>query len=285
MKDPLEFLKNIEFQPANFRKSILLDSIKDIDTQNKFSVTIQDFPYKKEEFSNIVVTATGKSQKKIVIGAHYDIWPNSGGVNDNGAAVFILLELIKLALTLSELEYTVDFVFFDLEEKGQIGAKYYLNQEQQSDILCMINLDMCGIGDYVIFNETPSQIPLLSSILEKTCKEHSIQYKMFSNLPPGDEIPFQNANIPSISIGIIPEVTIPAVEHLAVATRAKGFSWNRIKKSVKFMFDMIKGTPVLETMHSKSDTVETISVESMEKVYLVVGKLLSEINSSTSEEI
>lgn len=285
MKDPLEFLKIIEFQPAFSRKSTLLDSLKDIDTQNKFSVNIQKFVHKKEDGFNVIVNATGKSKKKIVIGAHYDIWPKSGGVNDNGAAVFILLELIKRALTLSELEISIDFVFFDLEENGQKGAKYYLEQEQVSEIYCMINLDMCGIGDYVIFNETSSQDPQLSFMLKKICKDNDIHHKMLPNLPPGDEIPFQNCNIPSISIAIVPETTIPAVEHLAVTTRAKGLSWERITNSLKFMIDMIKGTPVLETMHSKNDTIETITIESMEIIYGTVGKLLIELISDKNQEI
>ncbi len=278
MKDPLEFLKSIEFLPASSRKLILLNLLKELDTQSKFSVKIQEFLQKKELFSNIIVTATGKLPEKIVVGAHYDIWPNSGGVNDNGAAVFILLELIKERLTLSKSEYTVDFVFFDLEEKGQKGAKEYLKQEKKAEILCMINLDMCGIGDYIIFNETPSRFPHLSSILEKICYENKLHFKKFPNLPPGDEITFQNKNIPSISIGIVPEITIPAVEHLAFTTRLKGISWNRIKESVKFMIDMIKGTPVLDTMHSKDDITDTISVESMKKIYLVVRKVLFELN-------
>lgn len=277
MKNSLEFLKSIEFQPAIFRKSIILNSIREIDTQNRLSVNIQKFLFKKEDCSNIIVAATGKLLKKIVVGAHYDIWPKSGGANDNGAAVFILLELIKLVLTIPNLENSVDFCFFDLEEKKQRGAKEYLKLEQQSEILCMINLDMCGIGDYIIFNETLSDFPHLSSMLEDICTVNKLHHRMLLNLPPGDEIPFQNADIPAISIGIVPEVTIPIVEQLALMTSTKGITWKKIKKSVKFMLNMIKGYPVLQTMHSKDDTVETVSVDSIQKVYRAISILFTEI--------
>jgi len=278
MDSPIKFLKSIEFQPADVRKNIILNSIKKLDKKSKFSIRTQDFDHKKTNASNIIVSLVGNSEKKIVIGAHYDIWPKSGGINDNGAAVLILLELIKFSLTISDLEYSIDFAFFDLEEKGQLGAKEYLKQENNSNIIGMINLDMCGIGDYVIFNETPTTFPQLSAYMIKACIENDIKHKILTTLPPGDEIPFQKAGINSVSLAIVPEITLPIVERLAFITQSKGLKWARIKESVKFMFDMIKGYPLLKTMHSSTDTIDTISNESMEKVYLVVQKLLVEIN-------
>jgi Iap family predicted aminopeptidase len=284
METPLNFLKSIEFQHAQQRKSIILNQIKKIDKEFKSSITTQDFQHKNVIASNIVVSISGNSDKKIVFGAHYDIWPKSGGINDNGTAVFILLELIKYALSISDLEFSLDFVFFDLEETKQLGAKEYVRQANMSKIVSMINLDMCGIGDTIIFNDSSPSFPQLSIFIKNICIEKSIKYKILTILPPGDDIPFQEAGIFSISLAIVPEITIPTIERLAYITRSKGFSWIKIKNSVKFMVDMIKGVPMLNTMHSNTDTVDTISIESMKKVSQVIQKLLSEINLRAKKE-
>ena len=275
LQSPIEFLTKIESVPASKRKDILLSYIDSVHCESNISVRSQEFLYKKEERSNIIITVPGSSDKKYVIGAHYDIWPKSGGVNDNGAAIFILLQIVKDILDLSNNPITLDFVFFDLEEKRQIGANEYLKHENIENIIAMINLDMCGIGDYVIFNDTSNNPPALSTKLEQICGETKINYKKLPLMPHGDDIAFRNHDIQAISVAIVPLVVIPVVERLAYISSTKGISWKKITDSVKFMVDMIKGgVPVLETMHTKRDTVDTISIKSMETIYSLVKKFI-----------
>ncbi len=129
-----EFLQQIESKPASDRKRTILNLLNDI-LGSKSIITKQEFEYKREIRTNIIVSFTGKSEKKHVIGAHYDIWPNSGGVNDNGAAVFILLKLIETFSISNILDTSIDFVFFDMEEKHQTGAKEYLTREKSTTII------------------------------------------------------------------------------------------------------------------------------------------------------
>ncbi|XP_053202925.1 uncharacterized protein YfbL-like [Panonychus citri] len=70
-----------------------------------------------------------KSDSIVLIGAHYDTTKHSPGVNDNGSGVAALLEMVRLLSPRSgELNHTIMFVAFDLEENGILGSLAFVNQ-------------------------------------------------------------------------------------------------------------------------------------------------------------
>ena len=88
----------------------------------------------------------GDSNKKLVIGAHYDSVATKG-VEDNGTGMSLLLELAKRFKD-TETPLTLEFCFFDGEEtQDKAGSYFYLANTEMSDILCYINLDSLGAGD------------------------------------------------------------------------------------------------------------------------------------------
>ena len=96
--------------------------------------------------SNIVVTKKGKSNKQIIVGAHYD----GDGTGDNGSGISLGL-ITAMKLFNVETEYTIKFVFFDAEEYGLHGSTAYANdmtQEEIDNTLYMINMDSLVCGDY-----------------------------------------------------------------------------------------------------------------------------------------
>ena len=96
--------------------------------------------------SNIVVTKKGKTNKQIIVGAHYD----GAGTGDNGSGVSLAL-ITAMNLFKVETEYTIKFVFFDAEEYGLYGSTAYANdmtQEEIDNTLYMINMDSLVCGDY-----------------------------------------------------------------------------------------------------------------------------------------
>lgn len=96
--------------------------------------------------SNIVVTKQGKSDKQIIVGAHYD----GDGTGDNGSGISLGL-ITAMKLFNVETEYTIKFIFFDAEEYGLIGSTAYANdmtQEEIDNTLYMINMDSLVCGDY-----------------------------------------------------------------------------------------------------------------------------------------
>ena len=95
---------------------------------------------------NIIVTKPGKSEKTIIVGAHYD----GDGSGDNGSSVALALTTAQHLYGV-ETEYTIKFVFFTAEEYGLYGSTAYVNamtEEEIANTLYMINMDSLVCGDY-----------------------------------------------------------------------------------------------------------------------------------------
>lgn len=95
---------------------------------------------------NICLTKKGKSEKQIIVGAHYD----GDGTGDNGSGISLALTTAEKIVDM-DLEYTITFVFFTAEEYGCHGSTAYANamtEEEIANTLYMINLDSLVCGDY-----------------------------------------------------------------------------------------------------------------------------------------
>ena len=111
-------------------------------------VEAEDGAYAKVDLTtpNITVTKKGKSEKQIIVGAHYD----GDGTGDNGSGVSLALTTAEKIFSMN-LEYTITFVFFTAEEYGCHGSTAYANamtEEEIANTLYMINLDSLVCGDY-----------------------------------------------------------------------------------------------------------------------------------------
>ena len=91
----------------------------------------------------------GNSPKKLVIGAHYDC-VDTKGVEDNGTGVSLLLELAKRFQN-TETNLTLEFCFWDGEETSGFAGSYdYISgRVDPASVLCYINIDCVGVGDYM----------------------------------------------------------------------------------------------------------------------------------------
>ncbi|XP_077500979.1 uncharacterized protein LOC144111498 [Amblyomma americanum] len=82
---------------------------------------------------NIIGVLSGKHRRTpddhlIVLGAHYDTFKKTKGVNDNGSGIAALLEAARvLTAHRCDLDYTVIFVALDMEEIGCVGSYYFVN--------------------------------------------------------------------------------------------------------------------------------------------------------------
>jgi len=98
---------------------------------------------------NIIARLDKKSDKHIIIGAHYD--SDGQGANDNASGVAALLMTMKgLSENYDALPCNVVFVLFDGEELGMLGSNYYVMTMSDTEIentLVMFNLDSIANGD------------------------------------------------------------------------------------------------------------------------------------------
>lgn len=107
---------------------------------------------------NLIAEKKGKSDKVIVLGAHYDSTAKdkgSHGAMDNGAGTSVMLAVASAISKMSDLPYTVQFMAFGAEELGKIGSRAYVRDLQENSpaevekILLMVNLDTVAGGDYL----------------------------------------------------------------------------------------------------------------------------------------
>ncbi|MCL2223299.1 MAG: M28 family metallopeptidase [Oscillospiraceae bacterium] len=101
---------------------------------------------------NVILTLPGQSDRKIIVGAHYDSVPYPGA-SDNASGTALLLES---SLRMLEIDHyhTIVYVFFGAEEVGLFGAYYYyesLTAEEHANVVMMINADILIDGPYIIY--------------------------------------------------------------------------------------------------------------------------------------
>lgn len=100
---------------------------------------------------NLVVDIVGKTDKTLIIGAHYDSTGDhngSLGATDNASGMAALLTLSN-NLYKKVLPFNVRLIAFGAEEVGIQGAKVYVNEQfkDKNSVIGMINLDTIIGGD------------------------------------------------------------------------------------------------------------------------------------------
>ncbi len=105
-----------------------------------------------DEYTTLTFHKAGKSEKTIMIGAHYDC-VDTKGAEDNATGVGMVLELADRFKDV-ETNLSLDFCFYDGEEFLQMAGSYRVladlrdyNPERYQNIFIGINLDSIGSGD------------------------------------------------------------------------------------------------------------------------------------------
>ncbi len=95
-----------------------------------------------EKWGEMALVVPSATDNVVVLCAHYDVVPDSFGYNDNGMALVTALNLIH------KLPANVEFVFTNCEERGGLGAEYYLAKTKKQILGC-VNLDVVGCFNQV----------------------------------------------------------------------------------------------------------------------------------------
>lgn len=111
-----------------------------------------------QKYKNLIASYNVHKSKRLVVGAHYDVFGNKPGADDNASAVAGLLESARLLSEQKpELDYRVDFVAYCLEEPPFFYTKdmgSYIHakslHENNVELIGMICYEMIGY-----FSEEP----------------------------------------------------------------------------------------------------------------------------------
>jgi Zn-dependent M28 family amino/carboxypeptidase len=159
--------------------------------------------------ANVVVTV-GQGDKDIVLTGHFDAVPLSDGVMsqgviDNAGSIALMIEALDLisdqvAQTPSPYRYV--FVFTDQEELGLIGARKWLEAHDKARIHAVINLDVNGYGETLMYGENVGEASaFVLAAMRTQCAERAVDCVAFPVYPPSDDRVFSAAGVPVISIG------------------------------------------------------------------------------------
>lgn len=202
-----------------------------------------------------IVVSFNPSSSRLVIGAHYDAAREDiEAANDNAAACVILLNLIA---DLKDTSKSVDFVFFDKEERGFQGSNEYIRIIGEKNIKACINLDMCGLGHNVVL----SYDTMGTSVFEEEPYKSIIKDcpNAMDFLPPGDVVSFAGFAIPYIFV-------VNSTDH--------DLAWYRAFASHSYKARTID-PDWAKTMHQSSDTVSSLDPSGMELIYAYLAKRLA----------
>ncbi len=150
----------------------------------------------RQKFStgtNIIGTQKGKKSEVIIIGCHYDSVRNTPGADDNASGCAMTLSLAR-QLSKKKLNYTIKYIFFDNEERGMIGSRFYAKNMKDKCIF-MVNFDM--VGHLRIKSSVPPDTVFLGVFKEFPWAK---QISFRQGAGPSDHAPFQRKGIPFVWI-------------------------------------------------------------------------------------
>ena len=114
------------------------------------SVSFQEYYVKGNIFKNVIASFGTENNRRIIIGAHYDVCGKQEGADDNATGVVALLELARL-LKNQKLNYRIDLVAYTLEEppffrSDCMGSYVHAKSmaENNIDVYGMIAVEMIG---------------------------------------------------------------------------------------------------------------------------------------------
>ena len=137
--------------------------------------------------ANVVAELPGKSRDAVLVSAHYDSVPASGGANDDGTGVACVLEIARALKFSPEPRRSVIFVFNDAEEDGLLGALAFAqNDPDFTRVRAAVNLDARGSrGPSTIFETSPGGagiVRLLGASVPRPVTS-SLFYTIYERMP------------------------------------------------------------------------------------------------------
>jgi hypothetical protein len=209
----LPYVERLALADQQARRAAVLAILRELE----YPCIVQRDQIEDHEPENIVVRL-GHSMPRLVLGAHYDSVPGSTGANDNAAGVAILLSLLR-DYRLNPPRLPCDIVFFDREEIGGWGSRAYVRRFAADQILAMINLDVCGVGDTILIGprKNASGWPLQDAI--QSVRQLAVPTRLLEQLPPGDEQSFEAVGIPNLSVSVLPHDDLPLLLEALPAMR------------------------------------------------------------------
>ncbi len=240
----------------------------------------REFPVRRMPYAtfegrgeNFVVDVGGGARTLILIG-HHDAVPGSPGANDDASAVAILFTVLERLSNSPPRGLRVRALFTGGEELGYLGARWYVKKTPLDDVLGVLSLELCGIGDSPAIWDAVSPLdggPFLAplcGVLEELGYRRDENYHVVGRIPVfgSDHRAFAARGIPAFGLTMVPS---------AEAESLRRFVLNPLRSAFR---QLVRRPPPFHTYHTAGDRLETLEGGAMERVSDALCALVRELD-------
>lgn len=188
---------------------------------------------------NLLADVSGAADAPLLLlGAHSDKVDAGHGATDNASGSAVVLALAERFKREPLRHHRVAVAFWDLEERGLLGAKAYVADGAVKPAL-YVNFDVFGWGDTLwMMTPDPNQ-PLIAATREAS-DAAALGLSAGDKYPPSDHLAFVKAGWPAVSYSLLAADEIPLT--------LQAFAGKKPKPMPK----------VMQVIHSDADTVSQI---------------------------
>jgi hypothetical protein len=228
------------------------------------SPTEQEYIVDGKPYVNIIASAGPREGARLIVGAHYDVYDDLPGADDNASGIAGLLEVARFAKEHeSELPYRVDFVAYTLEEppffsSAHMGSYVHAESLHKDNVKVngMICLEM--IGFFTDANHSQRYpLPFMRLFYPHTGNFIAV----VSNFGSSALTRQVAENLQATSI---PVATLTAPKFVL------GIDFSDHRNYWKFGYDAVMVTDTSfyrnPNYHKKTDTIETLDFKRMQEV-------------------
>jgi Iap family predicted aminopeptidase len=138
----------------------------------------------------------------LLIGAHYDRVEQGRGATDNASGAAAVLELAQALQAGPLRHHRVHVAFWDLEEKGLLGAQAWIAVAGQEKPALYVNFDVFAWGD-TLWMMTPKAQGPLAREAAAAARANRLPFRSGESYPPTDHQAFLNAGLPAVSFSLL----------------------------------------------------------------------------------
>ena len=175
--------------------------------KGSFEISLSAERFSNLESVNVIATKAPKGKnkeaKEVILGAHHDSVVGAPGGNDNASGVGLMLELARVYKGYNT-DKELKFIAFGSEERGLLGARYYVDQLTQAQ---RDNIEAVFVPDMVATSYEPAKNLYAmtpngsTNIVTDSTMEAGARLGNSDILPgtfgSSDHVPFHNAGIPA----------------------------------------------------------------------------------------
>lgn len=168
------------------------------------------FGIDKQTGTNLLAELDASAEAPVLmLGAHFDRVGMGHGATDNASGNATVLALAERFKRKPLQNHRISIAFWDLEERGLLGAKAYIAGKAAQPVL-YVNFDVFGWGDTLWMMVPDPAHPLLASTRDATGSA-GLGLSAGVQFPPTDHLAFLKAGWPAVSYSLVGGDEIPLI--------------------------------------------------------------------------